>query len=580
MRIARLSEITINQIAAGEVVENSASVLKELIENSLDAGATRIQIDLVGGGRQLLRVADNGCGMSPDEVLASLERHATSKLQDVADLDELLSFGFRGEAIPSIGSISRMTICSAEDHRDGCICTVEGGDIREIRVASRERGTTVEVRDLFFNVPARLKFQKTASADQASCSRVVKQLALANPSVHFELRSGHELLTEFLPVADSLAGLKARCEIVLGGEWKKAGILDLAEGPIRLQLILMPPEQHRANRNDQIIMLNRRVVQCLGVGIAIREAMIHRLDPGRYPAFVAAIRLPPAWMDVNVHPQKKEVRLRQEEVMRGLLARATRQILEQTAHAQPSHPSLSNPSHSMWDSWKNRSEERVQHEEPRNWPGHLETSQTSTFGLSPQPYTPIESLASVDTVMRQRPLGPLEVPQPLFKMGRFSLCAPCSEGFWAPAGEGVWIVDEDAMRRCHLNRFVTAEIQVGSQALLIPVEVAVTEEQIQKIGADRLGFEWVAGQEGIRIRAIPEIFSIEEAIRLLQIWVEQESLDQRLWSKINTIKGAGISLDQLIASQTTRGQSKTSLGENFRVWISENRIGEYVHQHG
>lgn len=311
-RIQLLSEETINQIAAGEVIENPASVVKELVENGLDAGATHIAIEIVEGGLKLIRVSDNGSGMGREDALLCIQRHATSKLQNFKDLFHLRTMGFRGEALAAISAISKMTMLTAVSGV-GLKIQIDGGVIKSEKPAARAQGTTIEVSDLFFNVPARKKFQKGAVALSAEVLRVVTQLALSAPAVHFELISNRRKTLIALPAESH----RERAEFLIGSEFTAGSYaLDFKEGEMEAVGLLGNPSQAKPNRLGQFLFLNGRAVQCSAISYAIRDAYGTRIDDKRFPSYVLHLSLPPELIDVNVHPQKREVRLRDERVLR------------------------------------------------------------------------------------------------------------------------------------------------------------------------------------------------------------------------------------------------------------------------
>jgi len=306
-QIKILSEQTINQIAAGEVIENPASVVKELVENALDARAVRIVIEIKGGGFQLIRISDDGCGMDKDDAVLSLERHATSKIREVGDLQRLETMGFRGEALASIAAISQLTLVTAQ--KESVKVEVEGGRMVHVGPASRTPGTTVEVRALFYNVPARKKFQKSAQASSVDIHRVVTQLSLAYPEVAFELINNEE--TVFSAEAYQrgfLESLSLRIKEVLG---ERFGGIPIDENGVRGYLGM--PGESRPNRTGQYLFVNKRAVMSPLVSFAVRDAYGTRIDAGRHPIFVLHLDLPAHSVDVNVHPQKKEVRFQDEQ---------------------------------------------------------------------------------------------------------------------------------------------------------------------------------------------------------------------------------------------------------------------------
>lgn len=292
-----------NQIAAGEVVERPASVVKELVENALDAGAARITVDVEGGGITLLRVSDDGVGMSPEDAALSIERHATSKIAKLRDLEALSSFGFRGEAIPSIASVSRFRLVTRERERDEATeVLVEAGEPPRIRPVGAAPGTTIEVRDLFFNVPARRKFLKATPTESAHVVDVVEAMALSSPGVAFKLTKDGRVARELFPQATRIA----RVHEALHGE----PLADVSgvRGPIELSAALGRPERARAATSALRFFVNGRLVRDRSLLRSVAQAYGSVLPPGRYPAGAVFVEVPADRVDVNVHPQKSEVR--------------------------------------------------------------------------------------------------------------------------------------------------------------------------------------------------------------------------------------------------------------------------------
>ncbi len=323
VRIKRLAEGTINRIAAGEVIERPASVIKELVENAIDAGATAINVHFANGGRSLIRVSDDGCGMSAEELAIAIERHATSKLGD-EDLVHIETLGFRGEALPSIGSVARLTITSrpagggeAHDVR------IEGGRLSPVRPAALARGTTVEVRDLFYAVPARLKFLKTERAETMEIADVMRRLAMAHPDIAFKLATPERRILDLKP-----ADLPARLADIIGDEFiANAVALDYRRETLRLQGYAGLPTWSRGQANMQFIFVNGRPVRDKLLSGALRGAYADFMMRGRYPAAALFITCPPEEVDVNVHPAKAEVRFRDGQTARSLIVSGIRQAL-------------------------------------------------------------------------------------------------------------------------------------------------------------------------------------------------------------------------------------------------------------
>jgi DNA mismatch repair protein MutL len=353
-KIRILSEQTINKIAAGEVIENPASVVKELIENALDAGSKDIYIEIKGGGRQLIRVSDNGSGMERDDALLCLERHATSKIREVEDLQTLFTMGFRGEAVPSIAAISKFSLLTAalKEDKQGSLILVEGGEILSCSSAIRGPGTTVEVKDLFFNVPVRKKFQKSPAYDTQEILKMVGHFALGYPTVQFELISDQRSLlkTPSLPADGSFQQqLENRIERVLGRDFSSELCpLLFHKEPFQLDGFIGLPSIHRPNRTGQYTFINQRIVQSPFISFAVREGYGTALSANRYPVFVLHLRLPGSFIDVNVHPQKKDVRLRHEALLKEHLIQAVQKSLQKkefspsaTCHSiEPTYPSI------------------------------------------------------------------------------------------------------------------------------------------------------------------------------------------------------------------------------------------------
>jgi DNA mismatch repair protein MutL len=332
MPVRQLSEVTINRIAAGEVVERPASVVKELVENALDAGAARIEIVTAGGGKTLIRVTDDGSGMTREDLALAVERHCTSKLAD-DDLLTIETLGFRGEALPSIGAIARLAIATrhaSEPH--GWEIAIEGGDKIEPRPAALSRGTRVEVRDLFFATPARLKFLKTERAEAAAITEIVKRLALSRPDVRFSLAGADRSALELSAQTGDDAWI-ARIAAVIGADFAENSVpVDAEREGVRLVGHVGLPTFHRAASTQQYLMVNGRPVRDKLLMGAIRGAYADVMAGDRHPVLVLDLRLDPHEVDVNVHPTKADVRFREGGLVRGLLVGAIREALARAGH--------------------------------------------------------------------------------------------------------------------------------------------------------------------------------------------------------------------------------------------------------
>jgi DNA mismatch repair protein MutL len=323
MPIRQLTENIVNQIAAGEVIERPASVVKELVENAIDAGASRIEVATASGGLGMVRVTDDGCGMGPDDLPLAIGRHCTSKLSD--DIHDIRSLGFRGEALPSIGSVSRLTIRSRRKGDDeGAQIAVNGGAIVPVRPIAANSGTIVEVRDLFFATPARLKFMKSERAETAAITDVVRRLALAFPAVHFVL-SGADRSSLEMPAG---AYGNERIAQVIGREFvENALAIDAGRDDVRLSGLASIASFSRGNAQHQYLYVNGRPVRDRMLAGALRAAYADTLPRDRHPLAALFIDIDPALVDVNVHPAKADVRFRDAGLVRGLIVGAIREAL-------------------------------------------------------------------------------------------------------------------------------------------------------------------------------------------------------------------------------------------------------------
>src|SRR5436305_1655107 len=351
-RIHVLPEHVANKIAAGEVVERPASVVKELLENSLDAGSTRIRIQAEAGGKRLIQITDNGCGMTRDDALLAFERHATSKIQSAEDLLTVATLGFRGEALPSIASVSRLKLeTRAMGESSGTMVEINGGKIFRVEEAGLPAGTSIAVKDLFFNTPARKKFLKAESTELSHIASLVTQYALAHPDKHFELHSatnallvappvkthgeriyqvfGKETLDQLVPLAAALP--LERVGIPQPPPWsKKLQDEDYSApvpGELRLHGFVSKPEIQKLNRNSIFVFVNGRLIRDRTVQHAITEAYRNILPPTVFPVVLLFIEMPYVEVDVNVHPSKTEVRFRQQQAVHDFVRDSVRTAL-------------------------------------------------------------------------------------------------------------------------------------------------------------------------------------------------------------------------------------------------------------
>jgi DNA mismatch repair protein MutL len=336
--IRQLDEAAVNRIAAGEVVERPASAVKELVENALDAGATRISVDYADGGKTLIRVTDDGCGMTGEDLPLALCRHATSKI-DGSDLLNIHSFGFRGEALPSLGSVGRMTLTSRVAGGEAATITVAGGRMGPVKPAALTRGTVVELRDLFFATPARLKFLRSDRAEAQAITEVIRRLAMAEPTVGFTLRDltgggeGRVMFRADPTGGDFFDALHARLAQVLGAEFTQNAVrVDVERDGLHLTGYAALPTYSRGSSVQQFVFVNGRPVLDRMLLGALRVAYFDFLSRDRHPAAVLTVTCDPERVDVNVHPAKAEVRFREAEAVRSLVITGLRSALSGAGH--------------------------------------------------------------------------------------------------------------------------------------------------------------------------------------------------------------------------------------------------------
>jgi DNA mismatch repair protein MutL len=494
-----LTEETINKIAAGEVIENPASVVKELVENGMDAGAQSISIEIKGGGFQLIKITDNGSGMSSDDALLCFERHATSKIEDIKDLSSLTSMGFRGEALASIASIARVDLITALQEGSGTHVEVEGGKIRSVSPAPRNQGTTFEVRSLFYNVPARKKFQKQTSATTAEIHKLVVTLALAHPEIGFELISNEQTVLKVSPATGATFVEKLICRTgdlfqtsFLGTKLKTSG----RDRDYALEGILGTPGDHRINRTGQYLFVNRRPIFSPQVTRAIKEGYGQRLNEDRYPIFVLHLNVPPALLDVNVHPQKKEVRFQEGEFIRQFVKTHVHQAFGGSAPLAEPVASYSFPEHrASWD------ETLTFREEPLQAP--VLTSHEQVIGV-------FEHYLLLD--------------------------GSTVDGFEPGV---VWVDLQKAQQQLIWHSLNLPQSETLAQGLLIPLGMELSsmeaqEFQTRQTELSRCGFAVeCSGKQSILIEAIPPFLDETDALEAIRLILQSEEDFPQLSEKIS-----------------------------------------------
>ncbi|MDI9637199.1 DNA mismatch repair endonuclease MutL [Kamptonema cortianum] len=484
MKIRRLEPHLVNQIAAGEVVERPASVVKELVENALDAAATQVIVQLRDGGRSLIGVTDNGSGMGREDLELAIERHATSKLPN-SDLFNIQTLGFRGEALPSIGSVSRLHITSClQGAGDAWCLKVEGGDKKAPIPASHPQGTHIEVKDLFYATPARLKFLKTPQTELSHAVELLNRLAMSHPSVAFKLLADQRVVFDYKPCAS----LKERLAQVIGQEFADNALpLEMSRGDIYLNGFISLPTLSRANGAHQYLFVKGRPVKDKLLQGAIRAAYQDFLASDRYPLLALFLDLPSEDVDVNVHPAKTEVRFRDSGLIRGTLVSALKQTLAGASHKTATTVS----------------QQAVYAFRPEPTTYRQPTLSSGYVPQVPRPsYTPLQEASA--PILEEMPL---ETPPLGFAKAQLH-----ETYIVAQTEQGMILVDQHAAHeRLVYERLKAEKGHVRHQPLLIPEVVELTEEELvslKEVQEELESFGLVIepfGEKAFLVREIPAL---------------------------------------------------------------------------
>jgi DNA mismatch repair protein MutL len=516
----------INQIAAGEVIERPSSVVKELVENSLDAGATRIEVDIEQGGARLIRVRDDGCGIVPDELQLAVASHATSKIGSFDDLEHVASMGFRGEALASVSSVARFALTSRAQGMDTAFrIEVDGGKMQAARPAQHPQGSSVEVRDLFYNVPARRKFLRAERTEFAHIDDLLKSLALARGSVEFRLSHNGKPVRILKAARDESAALLRVAE-VMGEDFPSQSLrIDHAAAGLHLSGWVGLPTASRSQADSQYFYVNGRLVRDRVVAHAVRQAYADVLFHGRHPAFVLYLELDPVGVDVNVHPAKHEVRFREQRLVHDFLFRTLHEALAQTRAGHAGLPGGDAPVPVMAPSYSMAPPASAV--SAPAWPNAFSQSRLS-LGVRDEP------LAGYAALLGE----PANAPAPF----AFAANTPMPEateeeapplGFAIAQLKGIYILAENAhglilvdMHAAH-ERITYEKLKTGracsnlrSQMMLVPLNVSVSakEAAAAEEHADALA-EWGlelsrSGPSGVVVRRIPALLEGADVAQL------------------------------------------------------------------
>jgi DNA mismatch repair protein MutL len=516
--IRQLNETAINQIAAGEVVERPASAIKELVENAIDAGAARIDVDYADGGKRLIQVTDNGCGIASEDLALAMSRHATSKI-DGSDLLNIQSFGFRGEALPSLGAVGKLTLTSRTATGSGAELQVMGGQLSPVRPAAMQPGTRATLRDLFYATPARLKFLRSDRAEAQAIADVVKRLAMAEPAIAFSLRDTVTDRVVFQVQAeqgDMFSALRGRLGQIMGRDFVDNAIaVDAEREGINLTGFAGLPTYSRGAAVAQYLFVNGRPVRDKLLLGALRGAYADFLSRDRHPAVALFVECDPTLVDVNVHPAKSEVRFREPAMVRGLIVSGLRHALAEAGHRAST--TVSSAALGAFTPEPTGQPRVYQMDRPRNAPGYSGLAETATM-FEPQPSARVEEDAP-QVEAQHRPLGAAR--------------AQLHENYiLSQTEDGLVIVDAHAAHERLVYEKLKAQMAntgVGAQALLIPEVISLSEgdmallmEQNATLSQMGLSIE-PFGQGAVAVQSVPALLGHVDVQRLVLDIVDELS---------------------------------------------------------
>ena len=515
--IRQLNETAINQIAAGEVVERPASAIKELVENAIDAGASRIDVEYADGGKRLIQVTDNGCGIAAQDLALAMSRHATSKI-DGSDLLNIQSFGFRGEALPSLGAVGKLTLTSRTVTGSGAELQVMGGKMSPPRPAAMQPGTRTTLRDLFYATPARLKFLRSDRAEAQAIADVVKRLAMAEPAIAFSLRDTGTDRMVFQVQAeqgDMFSALRGRLGQIMGRDFVDNAIpVDAEREGVSLTGFAGLPTYSRGAAVAQYLFVNGRPVRDKLLLGALRGAYADFLSRDRHPAVALFVECDPTLVDVNVHPAKSEVRFREPAMVRGLIVSGLRHALAEAGHRAST--TVSSAALGAFTP-ETPSQPRIyQMDRPGNAPGYSGLAETATM-FDPQPSARMEEAPQLEA--RHRPLGAAR--------------AQLHENYiLSQTEDGLVIVDAHAAHERLVYEKLKAQMAetgVRAQALLIPEvislsdgDIALLMEQSETLTQMGLSIE-PFGQGAVAVQSVPALLGHVDVQRLVLDIVDELS---------------------------------------------------------
>lgn len=547
-RIQKLPNLLANQIAAGEVVERPASVVKELIENSLDAGATQIEVDIEQGGVRLIRVRDNGAGIHEDDLPLALSRHATSKIIQAEDLAQIMTLGFRGEALASIASVSRLTLTSSQAKSTGWQVATEGDVLSEKIPAAHPQGTTVEIRDLFFNTPARRKFLRSEKTEFDHIDELIKRIALSSFSVGITLKHNQRIVRQYFPATSSS---HERLSALCGPAFVENAVHIEAQGAgMSIKGWLALPTFSRSQADLQYFYVNGRMVRDKLVMHAVKEAYHDVLYRDRYPAYILFLDVPPLQVDVNVHPTKHEVRFREGRVVHDFILRSVHDALAHSDEATPcDHPIAAPFSAPVLPVTpmvaKPQPKEQKVAAKPAGMPtSYLRPVSSPALAKQPKPQVVQEQLAIYRHLHAETPEAAVSPPLG-YALGQL-------QGIYilAENEQGLVMVDMHAAHERIMYEKMKADMDgknVAIQTLLVPLTLTLSEREADCVSENtaffaNLGFSVERmGLQTIIVREVPLLLSkgpIEQLIRDIIADLLQHETSTRAQDSINHLLGA------------------------------------------
>ncbi len=546
-KIRVLPEILANKIAAGEIVERPASVVKELVENSIDAGCRAIHVQVISGGKRLILVRDDGEGMSQDDAILAFEHHATSKLQSENDLMAIGTLGFRGEALPSIASVSRLTLKSRpadSNSVSGSEIEIHGGVMRSVKVIPWDKGTEIAVRDLFFNIPVRRKFLRSNDTELGHIARLVTHYALAHPEIRFTLESEGRILIDAVSVSNTTERIYQ-----IFGDGFLENMVDLSgqNGSVRVHGFSSRPHEQRTNPYSQFLYVNKRMIRDKVIMSAIRRAYRNCIPASAYPIVILFLELPLDQVDVNAHPAKTEIRFREQSVVHDLILNSIEKALTRSA-------SIPDYSHSM----STQTSRQNVYAQPSLPSGEtIQAANSKVFDFTPPSASPNPFQRALNYPFRDVPLGafperenhfglrvapemlfgaPTETPRP-FQSGTVRILGQLQESYIiACDNQGLLIIDQHvAHERILYEKMAEAMLKgaVETQGLLVPLSLDLPPHHIALIDTimpelSRNGFQVEHfGSSSILVRSAPAIVGDSDCRKLLAEILEGMETEER-----------------------------------------------------